>query len=343
MSGGSRVRFMYFGASSRFFFDLIGIQLSRFFRKVFVTFLILTAASFGTSRADSVVVFNEIMYHPLTNETKSEWVELHNQMAVNIDLSGWSLDGGIHFTFPAGTVILGRNYLVVSISPVDLKDGTGLTNVVGPFTGRLSNSGDTLRLYNNNQRLMDELTYDVQGEWPVGPDGSGVSLSKRDEDSASSVPGNWSVSPLVGGTPGRRNFAVSPIEITNTTPVLIGSSWRFLSSDINSDPAWNQIAFDDSAWSSGEGIFQAGTVIPPFGDPESVSSIFSTGVDDKGAVRAPGTADTHYLLTQSAQTTSPPPPLPASPPPCRSPGSPRDFLRRRRRPHHRRWGWCRAW
>src|SRR5262245_47221841 len=29
--------------------------------------------------ADSVVVFNEIMYHPATNEAALEWVELHNQ------------------------------------------------------------------------------------------------------------------------------------------------------------------------------------------------------------------------------------------------------------------------
>lgn len=28
------------------------------------------------SRADSVVAFNEIMYHPSTNEPASEWVEL---------------------------------------------------------------------------------------------------------------------------------------------------------------------------------------------------------------------------------------------------------------------------
>jgi len=38
--------------------------------------LILIGVSFGPSSTlavDSVVVFNEIMYHPLTNETTLEW------------------------------------------------------------------------------------------------------------------------------------------------------------------------------------------------------------------------------------------------------------------------------
>ena len=38
--------------------------------------------------ADSVVVFNEVMYHPLEREAELEWVELHNQMAVDVDISG---------------------------------------------------------------------------------------------------------------------------------------------------------------------------------------------------------------------------------------------------------------
>src|SRR5688572_32750612 len=33
------------------------------------------------SKADSIVVFNEVMYHPAANEPTLEWVELHNQNA----------------------------------------------------------------------------------------------------------------------------------------------------------------------------------------------------------------------------------------------------------------------
>jgi hypothetical protein len=54
----------------------------------------------GSLRADAVVVFNEIMYHPATSEPFMEWVELRNQLAVDVDISEWSLAGGIQYTFP---------------------------------------------------------------------------------------------------------------------------------------------------------------------------------------------------------------------------------------------------
>ena len=57
-----------------------------------------------TCRADSVIVFNEIMYHPPAatpaEEEAAEWVELVNQMAVDVDMGGWSLSGGADYIFP---------------------------------------------------------------------------------------------------------------------------------------------------------------------------------------------------------------------------------------------------
>jgi len=79
--------------------------------------ILLLALSAASTRADSVVVFNEIMYHPPANEAVMEWVELHNQMAVDVDLSGWSLAGGVDFKFAEGSVISGGGYLVIASSP----------------------------------------------------------------------------------------------------------------------------------------------------------------------------------------------------------------------------------
>ena len=263
-------------------------------------------------QADSVVVFNEVMYHPLTNEPALEWVELHNQMAVNVDLSGWSLAGGIEFEFPEGTVIRGGGYLVVAVAPAELMALTGATNVPGPFTGRLSNSGEKLELRNKNRRLMDRVNYGVEGDWPVAADGAGVSLAKSDEDTASGDAANWTVSSFVGGTPGQRNFPLSPIETVTTTPVLIGSSWRFDDSGSDLGSQWRERSFNDSGWASGGGLFRTGNATLPFGDPQPVPTVFSTGVGTNGAVLAPGVADPHYLITLSAQTTPPPPSIPAT-------------------------------
>src|SRR5688500_16748092 len=44
---------------------------------------------------DSTMVFNEIMYNPSGSEGDSlEWIELYNQLAVDIDISDWAIEGG---------------------------------------------------------------------------------------------------------------------------------------------------------------------------------------------------------------------------------------------------------
>ena len=177
-------------------------------RFTFIINILFLAVIFNSiSQADSVVVFNEIMYHPvsISNEPTLEWIEFHNQMAVDIDVSDWSLAGGVDYTFPVGSVIPGGGYALIADAPSDFESRTGVTNVYGPFSGRLSNSGENLKLRDNSNRIMDELSYKDSGIWPVASDGSGASLSKNSPDSASAPAENWSSSSQVGGTPGEEN------------------------------------------------------------------------------------------------------------------------------------------
>ncbi len=146
--------------------------------KAFFASLTLVAILATRLPADSTVVFNEVMYHPLDRELELEWCELHNQMAVDMDISGWSLGEGVFFAFPEGTIIPGGGYLVVAIAPVALETETGHAGALGPYDGRLSNAGESIGLFNNNRRLMDHLDYGVGGNWPVAPDGSGLSLAR---------------------------------------------------------------------------------------------------------------------------------------------------------------------
>ena len=39
--------------------------------------------------ADSVVVFNEVHYHPENDDSSLEYIELYNQLAIEVDLSNW--------------------------------------------------------------------------------------------------------------------------------------------------------------------------------------------------------------------------------------------------------------
>ena len=147
---------------------------------------------------DSTTVFNEIMYHEPSDEV--EWIELANLMAVDMDLSGWRITGGIDFTFPNGTLITAGGRLVIANPP------TAVAGALGPCSGRLANGGELLRLVNVSGRVMDDLDYRDGGRWPIGADGSGASLARRREGAAESGPEAWAASGKIGGTPGAANF-----------------------------------------------------------------------------------------------------------------------------------------
>ncbi len=126
------------------------LAMYRLCSSVLAIFLILTSPS-AFAVGDSVVVVNEVHYNP-TNPAL-EFVELHNQLSLNVDMSGWRFDGGITFGFPEGTVIPARGYLVVAKDPGALQAATGYAGALGPFTGTLSNDGESLKLWNNNSAL----------------------------------------------------------------------------------------------------------------------------------------------------------------------------------------------
>ncbi|NIP94404.1 MAG: lamin tail domain-containing protein, partial [Akkermansiaceae bacterium] len=200
--------------------------------------------------ADSIVVFNEIHYHPADNDHAREFVELYNQNSVDVDMSGWRLSGGIDFDFPEGTTIGGQSWLVVAADPVAVE------GALGPFTGRLDNGGERLRLRNNNDRIMDEVTYNDRGSWAVAPDGSGATLSKITPLTASGPARNWRASWRVGGTPGRENFppAGSPPPTVPVPLVEFGTVWRYNESGGDPGEDWATVSHEGAGdWQSGAG------------------------------------------------------------------------------------------
>ena len=101
------------------------------------------------------IVINEIMYNHQPEkgepfvEIDEEWIELYNRNgSESVDLTGWSIQGGVEFDFPAGTLIAPNEYLVVSNRQLALAAKfPGVSGkVIGNFSGRLSDRSDVVKL-----------------------------------------------------------------------------------------------------------------------------------------------------------------------------------------------------
>lgn len=234
-----------------------------------------SSSSIAEPTGDSIVTINEVMYHPTGPQSRGEWIELHNQMGINMDISGWALTDGIFYEFPEGTVIPGNGYLVIASNPAALQADTGFEHAVGPFTGRLNNSDERIVLRNNSNRLMDAIEYLDGDEWPVGADGSGASLAKSYVHDATADPENWEPSLQTGGTPGAENFPVSA-SVSTKTVLSWGSVSKFNDSGTDFGKDWRTTDFDDSAWQDGIHVLEANDAQYP---PENPGGLAEPGVD----------------------------------------------------------------
>ena len=150
------------------------------------------------------ITFTELHVHPV-GDADLEWIELHNPMVLDMDVSGWALTGAVAFELPAGTVISAGGFLVVAANPTELFEQAGVAGAAGPWSGALPNPGARVSLVSLSGRRIDTVSYGDDDPWPVGADGSGFTLSKVALDAASDRAEHWAVSTQRGGTPGAAN------------------------------------------------------------------------------------------------------------------------------------------
>jgi len=127
-------------------------------------------------------VISEIMYHPFSPSNPSvaaegeEYIELFNKGNAAANLTGWHIDRGIDYTFGGGSLAAG-GYLVVAADFAKFHAKyPAVSNVVGGWTGRLSNSGEEVRLVDQNGGTVDSVTYADSGDWAAREHSRGVSL-----------------------------------------------------------------------------------------------------------------------------------------------------------------------
>ena len=172
------------------------------------------------------LVISEIMYRPAVTTTLEqeagfgrndfEFLELHNVGSKNISIGQLEFTEGIRFDFSTSSieVIPAGGYAVIVRNPeaFAVRHGEGAT-VLGTYSGRLSNDGETIRLASGGVDLI-EFTYN--DTWYRESDGEGKSLVLANENA---VPADWNAidswtsSSQDGGTPSAENGAV-PLGIT---------------------------------------------------------------------------------------------------------------------------------
>ncbi|MBI1841655.1 MAG: CotH kinase family protein [Verrucomicrobia bacterium] len=196
------------------------------------------------------------MYHPVERPTFNaegdpeldlsrdvhEFIELHNPGSVAVNLGGWRLTGGISYRFPPHSAVAPGGFLVVAKNPSRLAAVAGyelsLASVLGPFSGQLGNHTDTVRLRDDANAVVDEVSYSSSFPWAIGADALGAedefsgfdssryqhrgrSLERVSFMHSAKDPANWLASPLESGpSPGRSNavhrWAPLPVVVSFT-------------------------------------------------------------------------------------------------------------------------------
>ena len=190
----------------------------------------------GPNRGTPIeVLINEIMYHPYHDQNEysyepedmnEEYIELYNDGAEPVNLDGWRFIEGVEFAFPNVTIGVGQYLVVASSVNKFTAKYPGVSNVVGGWAGRLSNSGEDIELVDNRGVLIDRVEYADQGEWAVrelgpvdffhrgwvwsdGHDGEGKSLELINPAVSNEYGQNWAASGSSVGTPGVVNSAAA--------------------------------------------------------------------------------------------------------------------------------------
>ncbi len=232
--------------SAHDFSDLIGASFSirvrttddtgRFYEEKFLLTVV--------EERDEIVI-NEIHYDPPENAVPAEFIELHNPGLSDVDLSGWTISGGLSFTFPASTSIPAGGYLVVAQDPPTLQALYGV-NSLGPFTGRLDGESDEVNLRDAAGQIVDEVDYRARFPWPITASGEGSSMELIDPSLDNNLGSSWRSSVAPGAGPG-------DTPVTYIAPGL--ASWRYrkgTSEASNPVSAWRDIGFvEDGSWVTG--------------------------------------------------------------------------------------------
>ncbi len=197
------------------------------------------------------VVISEIQFHPRelaggVDNDRDEFIELRNVTSSAVALyqsaaptNTWRLREAVDYVFPSGiTLGPGETVLVVSFDPstnhaaleaFQESYGAVAARLFGPWQGKLDNSGESVELVKPDvpvaeagpdfgfvpSIVVDRVRYRDAFPWPVGADGSGLSLMRAPLTGFGNEPLNWFA---WFPTPGRDNVVNLAPSVSLTSP-----------------------------------------------------------------------------------------------------------------------------
>ena len=162
-----------------------------------------------TTRPENPVVISEINYNSAAAKNTEDWIEICNRSGTALDLTGWKLldsDTNTYF-FPDGILFGPGEYLVVC-RELDRfnRIHPAVENAAGDLGFGLDSGGEQIRIFDNENRLIDEVDYRAEAPWPGNASGTGYTIELKDPESDNNAGGNWAAARLYG-TPGRPYIA----------------------------------------------------------------------------------------------------------------------------------------
>jgi len=155
-----------------------------------------------------------------------EFIEVQNTSTTNaLLLNGTQFSDGVTLAFENVTL------LVEDIDAFEARYGTTGIQVLGQWSGGLSDGGETISITDNQGVEVLSVSYDDVSPWDVSADGDGATLELIDPVN---TPANelgkyyrWQASSEFGGTPGRAFVAPSGVvinEVLAHTDLSVGDS-----------------------------------------------------------------------------------------------------------------------
>ena len=133
------------------------------------------------------LVMTEIMYN--SPGTDLEYIELYNNTAAPIDLTGYTITDAIDFAFPAVSVQPGE-YLLITEDSVGMDAFWGVTAYQWA-SGSLNNGGEYITLKDASGVIVDSVFYDDVAPWPTTADGRGPAMVLCDPNLDNNDGSNW--------------------------------------------------------------------------------------------------------------------------------------------------------